>query len=377
MFHLTRLRGLGWLALVVCGVFGFELANSQSQAPPATPFDRSEMLAHLAHHVMLQTYLDFETAAEALQRDTALLCEAPTVARLEAAQASWQQAALQWERSDAFQLNLTRSYAKSIAFWPRRPRRLQLALVSEEPITPAFVEAMGAAAHGLSAMEQLLFDADARQTAVLLAIQEGPLAKRWCPYLAAMAVHLADKAQAVARLWRPEGLDFSGKLARAGQGDTLYPTSHRAISDIINQLVSAIETVLNDKIGKPLRGNGREPWPNAVEAGRSGISTALLVATLEGALAVYSGEGGSQSGPGFDDFLAAQGSDLGPRITEQFHAALTAVRAIPDPLRVAIVEQPQTVQAAYRAVHQLLILLKVDMTNVLSVTVDFSDNDGD
>jgi hypothetical protein len=35
------------------------------------------------------------------------------------------------------------------------------------------------------------------------------------------------------------------------------------------------------------------------------------------------------------------------------------------------------VQAAYQAVHQLLILLKVDMTNVLSVTVDFSDNDGD
>jgi hypothetical protein len=31
------------------------------------------------------------------------------------------------------------------------------------------------------------------------------------------------------------------------------------------------------------------------------------------------------------------------------------------------------VQAAYQAVHQLLILLKVDMTNVLSVTVDFSD----
>jgi len=149
MFHLARLLGFGWLALVVCGVFGFKVANSQSQTPPATPFDRAEMLAHLAYHVMLPTYLDFETAA------------------------------------------------------------------------------------------------------------------------------------------------------------------------------------------------------------------------------------GSQSGPGFDDFLAAQGSDLGPRITEQFHAALTAVRAIPDPLRVAIVEQPQTVQAAYQAVHQLLILLKVDLTNVLSVTVDFSDNDGD
>jgi len=236
---------------------------------------------------------------------------------------------------------------------------------------------MGAAAHGLSAIEYLLFDAEGGPTEVLQAMQTGPMAQRWCPYLVAMATHHADKALAVAQLWRPEGGDFSGTVARAGHGGTMYPTSHRALSDIVNQLVAAVEAVQNTKIGKPLRGNGQKPWPHAVEAGRSGTSTALLLATLEGALAVYSGKIASVEGPGFEAFLAALGSDLGPRITQQFDAALTAVRAIPAPLRVAIVEQPQTVQAAYQAVHQLLILLKVDMTNVLSVTVDFSDNDGD
>ncbi len=260
---------------------------------------------------------------------------------------------------------------------PQESAGYRAPLRDNKPITPTYVDSMGAAAHGISAMEYLLFDADAGQTALLQAMQEGALAKRWCPYLVATATHLVDKAQAIARLWRPEGLNFSGKVAHAGQGETLYPTSHRAISDIVNRLVSTVETVANGKIGKPLRGNGRQPWPNAVQAGRSGASKALLIATLEGALAVYSGEGGTQSGPGFDDFLTALDSDLGSRITGQFQAALTAAHAIPDPLRVAIVEQPQTVQATYEAVHQLLILLKVDMTNVLSVTVDFSDNDGD
>jgi predicted lipoprotein len=377
MPHRSRLLGCGLLALLACGVFGLEWAHSQSQQPPATPFDREKMLAPLAYDVMLPTKLDFEAAAVALQGATAQLCEAPALARLETAQARWRQATLLWKRSEALQLNLTQLYAKSIAFWPTRESRLRHALASGEPITPVYVENMGVAAHGLSAMEYLLFDAEAGQSAVLEAMQAGPMAKRWCPYLVAMAAHLVDKAQAVARLWRPQGTDFSGTVAHAGHGGTIYPTSHRAISDIVNQMVSAVEMVLNRKIGKPLHGNGRQPWPDAVEAGRSGSSKALLIATLEGALAVYSGEVESQSGPGFDDFLAALGSDLGSRITEQFHAALTAARAIPDPLRVAIVEQPQTVQAAYQAVHQLLILLKVDMTNVLSVTVDFSDNDGD
>ena len=377
MPHHSRMLGLGLLMLIASGVFGFPLAHCQPQKSPAPPFDRSAMLAHLAYDVMLPTYLNFETAAVALQDATAQLCEAPALARLEAAQARWRQAALHWKRSEAFQLNLTQLYAKSIGFWPTRERRLRQALMSDEPITPAYIENMGVAAQGLSAMEYLLFDAEAGQTAVLQAMQEGPMAKRWCPYLVAMSAHLVEKAHAVARLWRPKGTDFSGTVAHAGQGGTIYPTSHRAISDIVNQLVSAVETVLNSKIGKPLRGNGRQPWPNAVEAGRSGSSKALLIATLEGALAVYSGEVESQSGLGFEDFLTSLSSDLGARITEQFHAALTAARAIPEPLRVAIVEQPQAVQAAYQAVQQLLILLKVDMTNVLSVTVDFSDNDGD
>lgn len=373
MRYPSTLVGLGLLALAVCGVFGLKWASSQSPASPQTRFDRKAMLTHLAQNIMLPAYLEFEAATAALQRTTAELCDAPTMARLEAAQASWKHAAMLWKRSEAFQLNLTRTHAKAIGFWPTRPRRLRLALVSGQPITTAFVETMGAAAHGLSAMEQLLFDAKGGHTAVLDAIQQGPMAKRWCPYLVAMAAHLTSNARAVAQLWRPEGGDLSGSISRAGQGSTMYPTSHLAISHIVNRLVSTVELALLKKIGKPLHGNGRKPWPNAVEAGYSSTSTALTIATLEGALAIYSG----QSDLGFDDFLTSLGSGLGARITRQFDAALSAARAIPTPLRVAIVEHSQAVHTLHEAVRQLLILLKVDMTNVLSVTVDFSDNDGD
>jgi predicted lipoprotein len=188
---------------------------------------------------------------------------------------------------------------------------------------------------------------------------------------------MAQQAQYVAKLWRPGGPDLAGDIARAGRGSATYDSVHQAISVVVNHLLRAVEGVQNKKIAKPLRGNGRTPWPQAAEAWRSGTSVAHMVGSLEGAFDLYRGAGDTPNRIGFDTYLAALGSPLGDQITRHFEAALQAVQTIPSPFHVAIVEQPDKVEAAYRAVHALLILLKVDMTNLLGITVDFSDNDGD
>jgi predicted lipoprotein len=106
MRHLSSTTRFLLLALAALGVFGFTLTSRQPQTPP-TPFDRSQMLAHLAYHVMLPTYLEFEDAVQALQHAMSQLCDAPTMPQLETAQARWRQAASVWKRSEAFQLGLT------------------------------------------------------------------------------------------------------------------------------------------------------------------------------------------------------------------------------------------------------------------------------
>jgi predicted lipoprotein len=102
-----------------------------------------------------------------------------------------------------------------------------------------------------------------------------------------------------------------------------------------------------------------------------------MLDNLQGLYAVYTGFDGTTDGLGFDDLLTALGSPLATRITQQMQTAIAAVQAIPPPLRRAVVQHPQAVTAAYDAMKELLILLKVDMTNVLGVTVDFGDIDGD
>jgi predicted lipoprotein len=107
MRHLLSTTRFALLALAAMGVFGFTLTSRHPQMPPPTPFDRAQMLAHLAYHVMLPTYLEFEDAAQALQHAMSQLCDAPTMPQLETAQARWRQAASVRKRSEAFQLGLT------------------------------------------------------------------------------------------------------------------------------------------------------------------------------------------------------------------------------------------------------------------------------
>jgi predicted lipoprotein len=335
------------------------------------------MLAHLARQVMLPTYVRFERAAATLHDATQTLCAAPTLSHLETTQQAWRQAAVLWKRTGAFQLGPTHAFAAAIDFWPTRPRLLQSALQAPAPMTLARVESMGAGAQGLPALEYLLFDPQSDTAAVLERFLVGPTATSRCAYLVALTAHLAQQAQFVAKLWRPEGLDLAGEVARAGHGSTTYRSVHRAISAVVNHLLQAVETLQNKKISKPLRGNGRTPWPQAAEAWRSGDSVAHMVGSLEGAFDLYSGAGNTPDRIDFDDYLTALGSPLGQNITRHFEAALEAVRAIPTPFHVAVVEQPDKVESAYQAVHTLLVFLKVDMTNLLGVTVDFSDNDGD
>ena len=130
------------------------------------------------------------------------------------------------------------------------------------------------------------------------------------------------------------------------------------------------------KLGKPLRGNGRTPWPKSAEAWRSGHSLANIVENLRGVQALYTGDIGRTEGPGFDDYVTALGAPLGRQITRQIELTLSTVRAVPEPLRNAVQAHPGRVESAYQAVHTLLVLLKA-LTNLLGVTIDFSDNDGD
>jgi predicted lipoprotein len=254
---------------------------------------------------------------------------------------------------------------------------IQRALDIQQPFTADLVESAGAAARGFAAIEYFLFDPEGGNPAIIQQFREGLQGKRRCAYLMAIIRHLIQQVEIVANAWSPHEDHFLVELIRAGKGSPTYPTVHQAISDLVNRMIEGLEKAMKNKLRKPFQGNGKTPWPEAVESWRGANSLTNILHMLQGLQALYTGTNATVNGPGFDDYLTALGSPLGQQISRQIQVAIEAVRAIPPPLHTALSEHPQLVKSAYQELQTLLILLKADMTNLLSITVDFSDNDGD
>ena len=371
------LSGLVFLSLLcVCSRVSHP-ASPQARHSAATAFDRNRMLEHLARRVMWPTYAELATATQALPPLATQFCAALSMGHLTTLQQAWKLAVAPLKRSEAFRLGPGVLLVSAVDFWPTRPSLIEKVLGNPQPITEEFIELAGAAARGVSAIEYLLFDPDGGNPAIIAQFRDGLKGKRRCAYLLGLSKHLAQQAQLVENAWNPSRGNFVTELAQAGQSSTTYPIVHTAISDVVNRLLAAAEKLHKHKLGRPLHGSGRSPWPESVEAWRSENSLTNMIENLQGLYAVYTGFDGTTDGLGFDDLLTALGSPLAARITQQMQTAIAAVQAIPPPLRRAVVQHPQAVTAAYDAIKVLLILLKVDMTNVLGVTVDFGDIDGD
>lgn len=84
-----------------------------------------------------------------------------------------------------------------------------------------------------------------------------------------------------------------------------------------------------------------------------------------------------QGPPGLLDLVPGSRQDLVLGIGDALDRADAALAAIPEPLAVAVDAHAGSIVTAMEALQALQILLQADLTEVLGVTVQFNDNDGD
>ena len=93
--------------------------------------------------------------------------------------------------------------------------------------------------------------------------------------------------------------------------------------------------------------------------------------------ALYFGIDGEVDGLGLHEYVAFLQPGLQTTVAARFTAVRNALALLDTPLQDAVVNRPNEVQALYDALQELLLTTKVDMTNVMGVTITFNDNDGD
>jgi predicted lipoprotein len=345
------------------------------------PPDRGKILADLSTFVLVPAYTEAQTQAKALEQAVTSLRDAPAADSLAAARAAWKKARFAWKVTDGFNITLAPAddlkVTGGVIDNVPDSAKVEAFAIATTPLDAAEVSKLGANQRGFAGLEVLLFD-PAKDDAAMLALfavsgnRRGTLA-------ALIASDLRTKIDAVQVAWASPPTSYGEQLATAGRGSSLYTSERQGVDAIVNALVSAAEVLIALRLAKPLGIDKTPavPVPELIESPRSDASVDDLLAALDGIEMVYFGRRGDAAGLPLADAVAERSPSADARMRSDLEKAKAAVRAIPGPLRTAVIERRDPVIAAHAAVREVKRCLATDVAGALGTSLGFTVTDGD
>lgn len=333
-------------------------------------FDRKALFTNLSQNVVIPAFQDFETSTKLFSQSADSFGKHPDRAYLQALKKDFKSTRLTAKKLELLKfgpLNETKMYSL-IDKWPTNSRFIEDFIAGEDSLTQAFIDSKGATSKGLPAIEYLIFG---NEDSILNSFQND---NRRRQYLSSLASNLHAESVIMTNLWTSEGgnyaTTYSNNIASGLDG---------SLSMTVNQMSSFIEYLCYTKVGKPL---GKEMSvgqnPMLLEAPLSQHSRELLVANMDIFIQLFTG---GDNELGFDDYLdylqQNQKVKLSSEIINLSNKIKTGLKAENRSLYDIINSDPQSIEWLYEDFKSLLILIKTDMTSTLSVSLTFSDNDGD
>jgi predicted lipoprotein len=328
------------------------------------PPRREEVLSALVRRVVVPDTRVVLDKSDRLSRAVTTFAAMPTLDSLATARAALRQALLAWKRAQCFKngpLVETNAFLRS-AFWPARSAAIEALIRTSDNLDSERVNALGADAKGLYALEYLLFPAALADDATVAFLATEPERRR---------LRLADVlAQSIfAHIGRAsdllgDGAAFAQRFAQA---------SKQSLDKVVGQMASTIETLavnLNSVLGLAQSGLLK---PGDIEGAPSHLSHELALAELVSAEHLYR----SESGPSLSALVHATVPAIDERVERAFTEAHQALARLRAPLEVVVRQDRALLTHALSATKALELALKVDLASALGVTLNFQTADGD
>jgi predicted lipoprotein len=275
----------------------------------------------------------------------------------------WKTVALSYAKTEIGNLGdiQTSAVYLSMYSWGANEIKIEELIASTTTIDENNINSMPTKTRGLTAIEYLLFSGD------LKAIINSFSNERRKEILTALVKNLHSKSISLHEQWEIYTDFFINNTAIGING---------SINLIVNQLNFLLEDVLRFKIGEPA---GLDNSSNAntalLQAYRSEISLEIIQENIAAAKVVYYG-----IPDGLDDYVSSiTGSeDINTSIATAFSGIENNIASLSNTsLKNAIENNNFAVNELYHHIKNLIVLIKVDVASSLSVTVTFTDNDGD
>lgn len=356
-----------WLsAFVIVMTVGLIIACSKKSGPGDTQptvngFDKGAMLGNYADNLIIPAYDGLQQQLTLLETGINTFLNAPSATTQQALIPVFKSAYLQFEKVSVDQFgpaekvlfnNFLNTFPTDNAVIDGNITRGTYDLGLNTAISQ----------QGFPALDYLLFAPDALQKLA------GSNSANYKKYVRDVVAKMKALNTTVLNNWKNTyRVEFAGNT----KSDAGSP-----IAFMINQFAFEMDQMKGPRIGWPYgKQSGGTQYPQNTEGYRAGISVALAVENLTNLKNMFNGGG---NGKGMSDYLVALNKQqLSTDILKQFDVTINSLKAIPDPLSTALVNNKTQIDAAYREIQILLTLIKTDVASATGVRITYQDTDGD
>jgi predicted lipoprotein len=342
--------------------------------------NREAVLINLADQIIIPGYTQFNTSLIGLASSYNKFADEPTIEYLNAFRTDWEKAYLQWQTVELFDVGPASDYALRFYF-NIYPTNTSLVQTNISDGNANLGRPANYAAQGFPALDYMLYGIASTDTEILNLYTTDASAQARLKYIGLIIAQMNLEFKRVFDLWNTSYRDTF--VSRTGVDIT------SSFGQLVNGYVLNYERFIRSgKIGIPSGAmmNGVVA-PEKVEAYyRKDLSKKLVLAANTASKDFFMGTSRitHQEGQSFYTYLKAltatdskTGADLANQIKNKFDDVTNAILQLGD----NFAEQTQTnnagLIAAYNQMQTQVRLLKVDLTSAMSITITYTDNDGD
>ncbi len=311
-----------------------------------------QVIQNFAGNVIYNTYRDLADRAANLNNAIIKFRFNKNDNNLAAAQQHWVNTRRPWEQSEAFLFGPvdTEGLDPAMDSWPVNAVDLQNLLDSDTALTVGAAGAFNDDLKGFHILEFLLYGKDGKKTST-------DFTERELEYLGAIAEVLMNDTEKLAQDWSPNNGNFLAKFAQAGNGSTVYTSEKAALQEMIEGMIGIAGELASVKLEDPTRLRDA----TLVESQFSFNSRADFMDNVRAIRNAYTGNYLLSEGPGLNALIKSTNPALDTKINNQIEAAIVAIDAIPQPFAESILNSPESVQTAIKAVNALLVTLSNEL----------------
>ena len=375
MIRFAGLR-LGLVVVMAATFFACSKKGDPQKEDTGSAADRKAVLVNVTENIVIPSYNNFKTKLDLLVSKTNNFTDAPTTASLGELRSAWMNAYVEWQKIELFEFGSADRYSLRSYFniYPTNETTISANIASG---TANLDIASNFTAQGFPAIDYLINGlGNTDDIVVSYYTTETDAAKRKA-YLKSIVSKMNSVFTTVNTEWNGA---YKGTFINKTGTDASSSTSA-----LVNGYVRSYErTIRSGKFGIPsgVMLNGTVSPQNVEAFYKKDISLTLAKTAHQAAIDFFNGKSvkNGVEGPSLKTYLTAINAQtaLPQAINSQFIVTTEKLNAIQtENLSSVVQNNNQQMIDVYNEMQKSVKLLKVDMTSAISITITYTDNDGD